>query len=240
MIWQLIWVLTSCPFMTLSNHRRNEDKSTNFDFDINFIIEPLSIEKFVMHPLMLLCALYKSFDIEPLSLTLHGYTVSTCFIHQPSPKEKVKILNLMSIFQRVVNCQKFEICFLDSLMCPRQIINNIEPLTLTLHGVNAHFIHHPSKWRITWSAISHQPVNPPKMLHRVIYFYTFVQIFESKFKIPSATEIQHFFKIQNRLSKAPWATPTDCFFIQYLNNKYTLAFVKVSKILDFRQPMVPH
>ena len=87
--------------MTLSNHRRNEDKSTNFDFDINFIIEPLSIEKFVMHPLMLQCALYKSsFDIEPLSLTLHGYTVSTCFIHQPSPKEKVKILNLMSIFSK--------------------------------------------------------------------------------------------------------------------------------------------
>ena len=66
---------------------------------MNFIIEPLSIEKFVMHPLMLQGALYKSsFDIEPLSLTLHG--VSTCFIHQPSPKEKVKILNLMSFFSK--------------------------------------------------------------------------------------------------------------------------------------------
>ena len=29
-------------------------------------------------------------------------------------------------------------------MCPLQIINDIEPLLLTLHGVNACFIHHPS------------------------------------------------------------------------------------------------
>ena len=29
-------------------------------------------------------------------------------------------------------------------MCPLQIINDIEPLSLTLHGVNACFIHHPS------------------------------------------------------------------------------------------------
>ena len=33
---------------------------------------------------------------------------------------------------------------LDALMCPLQIINDIEPLSLTLHGVNACFIHHPS------------------------------------------------------------------------------------------------
>ena len=29
-------------------------------------------------------------------------------------------------------------------MCPLQIINDIEPLSLTLHGVNSRFIHHPS------------------------------------------------------------------------------------------------
>ena len=29
-------------------------------------------------------------------------------------------------------------------MCPLQIINDIEPLSLTLHGVNACFIHHLS------------------------------------------------------------------------------------------------
>ena len=29
-------------------------------------------------------------------------------------------------------------------MCPLQIINDSESLSLTLHGVNAHFIQHPS------------------------------------------------------------------------------------------------
>ena len=29
-------------------------------------------------------------------------------------------------------------------MCPLQIINDTEPLSSTLHGVNACFIHHPS------------------------------------------------------------------------------------------------
>ena len=29
-------------------------------------------------------------------------------------------------------------------MCPLQNINDIESLSLTIHGVNAHFIHHPS------------------------------------------------------------------------------------------------
>ena len=29
-------------------------------------------------------------------------------------------------------------------MCPLQMFNDIEPLSLTLHGVNACFIHHPS------------------------------------------------------------------------------------------------
>ena len=32
------------------------------------------------------------------------------------------------------------------------------------------------------------------MLSQVIYFYTFVQIFTSKFKLHSATEIKDFFK----------------------------------------------
>ena len=29
-------------------------------------------------------------------------------------------------------------------MCPLQIINDVEPLSSTLHGVNVCFIHHPS------------------------------------------------------------------------------------------------
>ena len=47
-------------------------------------------------------------------------------------------------------------------MCPLQIINDIEPLTLTLHGVNTCLIHHPPKWKITWSAISQKPVKQKK------------------------------------------------------------------------------
>ena len=35
--------------MILSNFSRNEDKSVKFDFDVNFIIELSTIEKFVMH-----------------------------------------------------------------------------------------------------------------------------------------------------------------------------------------------
>ena len=40
------------PIMTLSNCSWNEDKSAKFDFDINFIIEPSIIEKFVMYHLI--------------------------------------------------------------------------------------------------------------------------------------------------------------------------------------------
>ena len=53
--------------MTLSNHTQNENKSVKFDFDVNFIIEPSTIEKFVMHLEMLQCVLYIS------SMTLNLY-----------------------------------------------------------------------------------------------------------------------------------------------------------------------
>ena len=102
---------------------------------------------------MLQCVLYKlSINIEPLSLTLHG--VNTRFIHQP-PKKKWQ---LRQFFQR----KFWRNVLLDSLMCPLQIINDIEPLTLTLHDVNACFIHHPSKSKITQSAISLTLVNQKK------------------------------------------------------------------------------
>ena len=38
----------------------------------------------------------------------------------------------------------FEMYPWDALMCPLQITNDIEHLSLTLHGVNGMFIHHPS------------------------------------------------------------------------------------------------
>ena len=53
--------------------------------------------------------------------------------------------------------------------------------------------------KITWSAISQKPVNPQKNFIWVTYFYTFLQIFDSKFKIPIATEIgQLFWHLSNQ------------------------------------------
>ena len=45
---------------------------------------------------------------------------------------------------RTVNHKKIWNAPLDTVMCPLQIINDIEPLSSTLHGVNACFIHHLS------------------------------------------------------------------------------------------------
>ena len=50
----------------------------------------------------------------------------------------------MSICHRTVKHKKIWNVPLDALICPLQIINDIEPLSSTLHGVNARFIHHPS------------------------------------------------------------------------------------------------
>ena len=59
-------------------------------------------------------------------------------------KSKVQNLTKMSICHRTINQKKIWNAPLDALMCPLQIINDIEPLSLTLHGVNARFIYHPS------------------------------------------------------------------------------------------------
>ena len=73
---------------------------------------------------------------------------------------------------------------------------DIQPLSLTLHGVNACFIHHPSNAK-TYS-IGHkletaQPKKKKKRFIRVTYFYTFLPILGSKFKIPIATENEQLF-----------------------------------------------
>ena len=50
--------------------------------------------------------------------------------------------------------------------------------------------------KITWSAISQKLLNQKKKekkFIRVTYFYTFLQIFGSKFKIPIATEMEELF-----------------------------------------------
>ena len=47
---------------------------------------------------------------------------------------------------------------LDALMCPLQIINDIEPLSSMCQAVNTYFIYHPSNLKITWLAISQKLV----------------------------------------------------------------------------------
>ena len=75
-------------------------------------------------------------------------------------------------------------------MCPLQIINDIEYLSSTLHGVNQIFIHHPSNVENYLNGHKSEMDQPKKKkLSSIIYFYTSVPIFHSKFKIPIATEI---------------------------------------------------
>ena len=56
---------------------------------------------------------------------------------------------------------------LDALMCPLQIINDIEPVLSTLHGVNACFIHYPSN--VKNYSISHKSeTDRPKQKKKII------------------------------------------------------------------------
>ena len=65
----------------------------------------------------------------------------------------------------------------------------------TVHGVNACFIHHPSN--VENYSIGHksetgetQKKKKKKVGRENIFFYTFILVLGSKFKIPIATEIQ--------------------------------------------------
>ena len=68
-------------------------------------------------------------------------------------------LDLMSICQRTVKQKTISNVPLDALMCPLQIINDIEPLSSTVHGLIGRFIHHPSNVEITRAAISRKPID---------------------------------------------------------------------------------
>ena len=90
-------------------------------------------------------------------------------------------------------------------MCALQIINDIEPLSLTLHGVNTRFIHHPfnvENYSIGHKSETTQPKKKEKKFIWGTYFYTFLQIFGSKFKIPIATEMgNRYLTAQQRAQK---------------------------------------
>ena len=98
-------------------------------------------------------------------------------------KTKVQNWTKMSIFHRTVNHKKIWNVPLDALICPLQIINDIEPLSLTLHGLNACFIHHPSNlenYSIGHKSETGQPKKKKKCI-KFTYLYTFLQILSSKF-----------------------------------------------------------
>ena len=114
-------------------------------------------------------------------------------------KTKVQNWTKMSICHRTVNHKKIWNVPLDALICPLQIINDIEAISLTLHGVNACFIHHLSNvenYSIGHKSETGQPKKKKKKCVKFTYLYTFLQILGSKFKIPSATEIVSTFRHQ--------------------------------------------
>ena len=110
----------------------------------------------------------------------------------------------MSICHRTVSHKKIWNVPLDALICPLQIINDIKPLSLTLHSLNARFIHHPSNlenYSIGHKSETGQPKKKKKKKKciKFTYSYTFLHILSSKFKIPIATEISEFFRhLDNR------------------------------------------
>ena len=60
-------------------------------------------------------------------------------------------------------------------MCPLQIINDIEHLPSTLHGLNRTFIHHPSNVKITRAAISWKPIDQIKK-KKSVFNYLFLHL----------------------------------------------------------------
>ena len=130
----------------------------------------------------------------------------------------------MSICHRTVNHTKIWNVPLDALICPLQIINDIEPLSLTLHGVNAHFIHHPSNVKNYSMGHKSETGQPKKkmlcQIHIFIYlsadfelkiqnthcyrnFWTFLTSGQSAINGPANSPEVTYSKIQNRLSRPP-------------------------------------
>ena len=96
--------------------------------------------------------IFPVFALDPsrpyLDWALRGFFTSKTnlqpFEIQLEMKTKVQNSTKMSICHRTVNHKKIWNGPLDALICSLQIINDIEPLSSTLHGVNTCFIHHPS------------------------------------------------------------------------------------------------
>ena len=138
---------------------------------------------------------------------------------------------------------------------------DIEPLSLTLHSVIAHFIHHPSN--VENYSISHKwKTSQPKK--KVCQIHIFIHLsadfgltiqntqhyrsrlnFSTSGKLalngPSNGAEVTYSKIQNRLNRTPQDTPMDWFLMQYINNKCALILSESVKtvVLIFGQPIAP-
>ena len=159
-------------------------------------------------------------------------------------KTKCKIWLKCQFSHTTVNHRKILNAPLDALMCPLQIINDIEPLSLTLHGVNACFIHHPSNvenYSISHKSETDRPKPKKKSYSGQPILTPFCQFFGQNSKYPILQKPANFStcrklalkgpangpqvrysKIQNRLSRVPLDTPMDWFLIQYISNKCAL------------------
>ena len=141
------------------------------------------------------------------------------------PPKKCKIWLKCQFSHTTVNRRKTFNAPIDGLMCPLQIINDIEPLSSTLHGVNACFIHHPSNvknYSIGHKSETDRP-NPKKkvildnlFLHLSANFevkiqniqcyrspLTFRHLKNPALNGPANSPQVRYSKIQNRLSRAP-------------------------------------
>ena len=61
-------------------------------------------------------------------------------------------------------------------MCPLQNINDIEPLSLTIQGVNSHFIHHPSNVKNYSIGHKSETAQPKKEKKKVHLSYIFLHL----------------------------------------------------------------
>ena len=81
-------------------------------------------------------------------------------------------------------------------MCPLQIINDIEALSLTIHGVNACFIHHPS--HVENYSIGHklETAQPKKKDVSNLHIYTsFCKFWGQNSKYPSLQKLSELVNI---------------------------------------------
>ena len=91
-------------------------------------------------------------------------------------KTNCKIGLKCQFLHRTVNHRKICNASLDALICPLQIINWQWTLIMTLHGVNAHFIHPPSNVQNYLIGHKSETDQPQKRKKKVCLSYIFLHL----------------------------------------------------------------